>query len=227
MSDDLREVEQDIRERMSKTGRMMWDEGLTTKTGLYWGGGNISMRVPETDRVLIKPSGFSFGNLKPEDFIVVDVDGNVLEGENKPSSETPMHTTIYRKRGDVGSVVHTHSFYADVMGIAGVELLPILFSGGHPALLKGVKIAPWRQGGTQEIADIAAEYLKDRSATLLQFHGSIVVGKDIESAYHLASKVEELAKKQWMAMQVGKPGLLPEDIRSKMLERARERGMLV
>jgi L-fuculose-phosphate aldolase len=223
----MQDVEKDIRERMCKMAARMWDEGLTTKTGLYWGGGNISMRVPETERILIKPSGFSFGNLKPKDFIVVDLFGKVLEGENKPSSETPMHTTIYRKRDDVGSVVHTHSFYADIMGIAGVELLPILFSGGHPALMKGVKIAPWRRGGTQEIADIAAEYLKDCSATLLQYHGCIVIGKDIEGAYHLASKVEELAKKQWMAMQVGKPGVLPEKTRNAMLEGAKKRGMLV
>ena len=223
----MQDVEKDIRERLAKMAHRMWDEELTTKTGLYWGGGNISMRVPGTERILIKPSGFSFGDLKSEDFIVVDLYGKVLAGKNKPSSETPMHTTIFRKRSDVGSVVHTHSFYADVMGIAGVELQPILFSGGHPALLKGVKIAPWRAGGTQEIADIAAEYLKDCSATLLQYHGCIVVGKDIESAFHLASKVEELAKKQWMAMQVGKPGVLPKRIRNEMLEKAKQRGMLV
>lgn len=223
----MTDVEKDIRERLSKMAERLWIEGLTAKTGLYWGGGNISMRVPGTDRVLIKPSGFSFGKLKPEDFIVVDLNGNVLEGMNKPSSETPMHTTIYRKRNDAGSVVHTHSFYADVMGIAGVELLPILFSGPSPALLKGVKIAPWRPGGGQEIADIAAEYLQDCSAVLLQYHGAIVIGKDIEGAFHLASKVEELAKKQWMAMQVGKPGILPEEIRNNMLKRAKDRGMLV
>lgn len=220
-------IEDDIRDRLAKMAKRMWDEGLTTRTGLYWGGGNISMRVFGTDRVLIKPTGFSFGTIKPEDFIVVDIHGNVLEGDNKPSSETPMHTTIYRRRSDAGAVVHTHPLYADVMGIAGVELLPIMFSGPHPALLKGVKIAPWRPGGTQEIADIAADYLKDCSAVLLQYHGSIVIGKDIEGAFHLASKVEELAKKQWMAMQVGKPGILPEEVRNNMLKRAKERGMLV
>lgn len=220
-------VAEDIRKRLANIAGKMWDEGLTAKTGLYWGGGNISMRVPGTDRVLIKPSGFSFGELKPEDFIVIDLNGNVLEGNNKPSSETPMHTTILRNRSDVGSVVHTHSFYADVMGIAGVELLPIKFAGSIPALLKGVKIAPWRPSGSQELADIAEEYLRDCSAVLLQYHGAIGIGKDIESAFHLASKVEELAKKQWMAMQVGKPGILSEEIRKKMIQRAKERGMLV
>jgi len=96
----MSDVERDIRERLVEMAKRMWDEGLTTKTGLYWGGGNISMRVPGTDRVLIKPSGFSFVELKPEDFIVVDLNGNVLEGVNKPSSETPMHTTILRNRID-------------------------------------------------------------------------------------------------------------------------------
>ena len=85
----------------------MWDKGLTTRTGLCLGGGNISMRAPETDRVVIKPSEFSFGAIKPEDVIVVDINGSELEGDNKPSSEAPMRSTIYRNRSDAESVVHT------------------------------------------------------------------------------------------------------------------------
>ena len=84
--------------------------------------------------------------------------------------------------------------------------------------MKGVKIAPWAIPGTQEVADIAAEYLKERDAVLLEFHGAVCVGKDIETAYHIASKLEEMAKKQWMAMQIGKVKTLPIDEINKILE---------
>ena len=150
--------------------------------------------------------------------MLVDLDGRLLQEDHKPSSETPLHTTIYRNRLDVGAVVHTHSFYVDVMTLAGTELLPIMFSGQALALMDGVKIAPWRIPGTQAIADIASQYLQERDAVLLEFHGSVTVGRNIETAYHLASKLEEMAQKQWMAMQIGTPKTLPVEERQKLRE---------
>lgn len=221
--------EQHLKERLVKIGKLMWEEGLTGKKSLYLAGGNISARIPGTNRVLIKPTGYSLSDLKPEQLIVVDIDGKVVSGKGKPSSETPMHTTIYRTRSDVGGVVHAHPLYCGVFGLAGVELLPISYGGGvTAALMRGVHIVPWARGGSQELADAVATELKDRNAALLEFHGCITVGKTIEQAFHLASKLEESAEFQWRVMALGKqPKLLPETTRMAVLDEARQRGDLV
>jgi len=225
----MSEVEQDLRERLCKVGKLMCDEGLAGKKSLYLAGGNISARIPGTNRVLIKPTGYSLGSLKPEDFIIVDTDGKTISDNGKPSSETPMHTTIYRTRSDVGAVVHAHPLYCGIFSLAGIELLPITYGGGgHAALMRGVRIIPWARGGSQELANSAANELKDRSAALLEFHGSIVIGKTIEQAYHLSSKLEESAEFQWRVIALGKqPRVLPEEIRNRMIEQARQWGDLV
>jgi ribulose-5-phosphate 4-epimerase/fuculose-1-phosphate aldolase len=221
--------EQHLRERLVNIGKMMWDEGLTGKKSLYLAGGNISARIPGTNHVLIKPSGYSLGDLKPEQLIIVDTKGKVISGNCKPSIETPMHITIYRTRRDVGGIVHTHPLYCGILSLAGVELLPISYGGGMTAaLMRGVKIVPWFNEGSQELADAVAAELKDRTAALLEFHGCITIGKTVEQAFHLASKLEESAEFQWRVMAIGKqPKLVPEAIRMTVIDNARQKGDLV
>jgi L-ribulose-5-phosphate 4-epimerase len=223
----MSDIEQDLRERLVKVGKLMWDEGLTGKKSLYLAGGNISARIPDTDTVLIKPSGYALGALKPEDLVIVDLQGQLVSGEAKPSSETPMHTTIYETRSDVGGIAHFHAHYCGVFGIAGIELLPLSYGGSCAALLKGVPIVPWVRPGTKELGAAIAEGLKNRCAVLMEFHGGITIGKTIEQAYHVASKVEELAEFQWRVMAIGKPNYLPEEMRNTMFEWARKREFLV
>ena len=224
----MSQIEQDLRERMAKIGKFMWDEGLTGKKSMYLAGGNISARIPNTDFILIKPTGGSFGSLNPEDFLVIDVDGKVVRGNAKPSSETPMHTAIYRARSDVGGVVHFHSLYCGVFGIAGIELMPLSYGGGPGVqFMRGVSIVPWIRAGTRELGEAVAAALKDRSIVLLEFHGAIAIGSTIERAYHVASKAEELAEFQWRVTCIGKPRMLPEKERLAMVEAAKKRGEFI
>jgi len=218
------EVEKDLRARLTRVGKLMWDEGLTGKKSLYLSGGNISARIPGTDHILIKPTGICLGQLKPEELIIIDSEGRVLSKEGKPSVETPMHTAVYRTRKDVGGVVHSHPLYCGVFGLAGTELLPLVYGGGVTAeLMNGVGIVPWGEIGSKELGDRVAEELKERNAALLEFHGSVAVGKTIEEAYHLASKLEELAELQWRVMALGKkPRLLPETVRRAIFEGTRK-----
>jgi len=218
------EAEKNLRARLAKIGKLMWDEGLTGKRSLYLSGGNISARIPGTDRILIKPTGLCLGQLKPEELIIIDSEGRVLSKEGRPSIETPMHTAIYRTRKDVGGVVHSHPLYCGVFGLTGTELLPLVYGGGvTPELMNGVRIVPWGEIGSKELGDSVADELKGRNATLLEFHGSVAVGKTIEEAYHLASKLEELAEIQWHVMALGKkPRLLPETIRRDLFEGTRK-----
>ncbi len=109
-----------LRGMLVRVGKQLYDHGLVVGTE-----GNISARIPETDRVLIKPSGVPLGFLKAEDLIVVDLDGNRVEGELAPSIETPLHTAIYRVRSDVQGVVHTHAPFSTAFGIAGTEIIPL------------------------------------------------------------------------------------------------------
>ena len=218
------EGEKDLRARLARVGKLMWDEGLTGKKSLYLSGGNISARIPGTDHILIKPTGLCLGLLKPEELIIIDENGRVLSRKGKPSVETPMHTAIYRTRKDVEGIVHGHSLYCGVFGLAGIELLPLVYGGGiTPELMNGVRIVPWGEIGSRELGDSVAEELKERNAALLEFHGSVAVGKTIEEAYHLASKLEELAEYQWRVMVLGKkPKLLPATVRRTIFEGVRE-----
>ncbi|MEM3714706.1 MAG: class II aldolase/adducin family protein [Nitrososphaeria archaeon] len=215
------DVEKGLRERLAKVAHLIWDDGLVTGTS-----GNISMRVPGTSRCIIKPSGFRMCELKPEDFIVVDIyTREVLEGEHKPSIETPFHTTMYRIRPDVGGVVHTHSHFATVFGIAGIELVPmgmILYTA--PKLAKGIGIAEYADPGTEQLALNIGAALGERYAVLMPHHGVITVGKDVEEAYTNAKAVEELAKLQYEVMQIGKPQPLPEKTIKKFLETTETKG---
>ena len=217
----MEDVEKSLRERLTKVAQSIWNDGLVTGTS-----GNISARIPGTSKCIIKPSGFKMGELKPEDFIVVDIyTRTVLEGEHKPSIETPFHTTMYRIRPDIGGVVHTHSHYATVFGIAGIELTPmgmILYSA--PKLAKGIGIAQYADPGTEQLALNIGAALGEKYAVLMPHHGVITVGKDIEEAYINAKMVEELAKLQYEVMQIGKPQPLPEKTIKKFLEKTETKG---
>ncbi len=93
--------------------------------------------------------------------------------------------------------------------------------------MRGVPIVPWVHPGTNELGEDVAAALKDRSIVLLEFHGAISIGSTIERAYHLASKAEEMAEFQWRVMCIGKPNILPENVRLAMVEAARKRGEFV
>jgi len=204
----MENVEQDLRERLAKVGRDFFKAGLT-----YGTAGNISARIPGANNCLIKPSGFSFEELKPEHFIIVEIHTRkVVSGEHKPSVETPFHTTMYKMREDVGGVVHIHPHYATLFATAEVELVPMgIVAFQTPALLKGVGIAKFAMPGTEELAKNIAEGIAGKDAVLMPHHGITTVGKTIESAAKLAEAVENLAEFQYELMQIGKPKPLPID----------------
>jgi len=187
----------ELKQRVARICNLVWENRLVTATG-----GNVSARVPNTNYVIIKPSGFHMYDVTPDNLIIVDVYGKIVEGNFKPSSETPMHTTVYRNRQDVGGIVHTHQAYATALGIANMPIQPIVI-GLKPVL--GFPIVPYVLGGTQELADAAVKGLgKHRLGVILQNHGILAVGSDVEDAFETALYMEELAKTQFIAMLAGK-----------------------
>jgi L-fuculose-phosphate aldolase len=203
-------VIQDLRERLVKVGREIYAHGFVPGTV-----GNISARIPRTETILIKPSSVSMGALNTEDLAMVDLQGKQIQGELSLSIETPMHTAIYRTRDDVQGVVHSHAPIATAFGVAGIEILPILIEIFH-FIPNGVPIASFEFPGTQELAEVVKEKIKDFDAVILENHGIVTVGPSIEDACNLNIMVEECAKTQVIAtLLAGSDAITMEKIREK------------
>jgi len=204
-----------LRRRLVNVGKQLYNYGLVVGTE-----GNISARIPGTDRILIKPSSVSMGFLKAEDFIVVDLDGNKVEGELSPSIETPLHTAIYRVRSDIQGVVHTHAPFATAFGIAGTEIIPLQVEM-FLYIPNGVPIVPFEMPGSRELAEAVQKLIVDFNAVILENHGVITVGSTIEEACLLNRMVEECAKVQLIAtLLAGKDAVSWEAIKRKLLAKA-------
>ncbi|WP_229123076.1 class II aldolase/adducin family protein [Halapricum desulfuricans] len=199
------------REKVSELGREMLEQGLTKGTG-----GNISVR--SGDRVAISPSGMDYTEITPEDVPVVDLDGNRIEGDRKPSSEIAMHTGILRERDDVGGVVHNHSPYASTFASLG-EPVPashylIAFVGDE------IPVAPYETYGTPELAEAALEALgEEYNACLLENHGVVAVGGSVDAAFEVAMMVEYCARIHYQAVSIGEPNVLPDEEVDTLIER--------
>ena len=217
-------VEKDLRERLAKVGRQIFAEKLT-----HGASGNISARIPGTNKCIIKPSGYSFGDLEPHHFIVVDIETRkVLEGKEKPSIETPFHTRLYEQWPKAGGVVHVHPRYSTILSIIGEEIMPMgieIFEA--PALAKGIPVSKFAPPGTDELADNLVESMKGHVAALMPHHGLTTIGKTIEEAATNARMVEFLAQLHYEVMLVGKPHPLREDVIESLIEKAQQKGFLI
>lgn len=179
---------------------------------VVWTGGNISARDPQTGLVAIKPSGVRYEDLRPEHMVVLDLDGTVVEGDLKPSSDTYSHLYIYRHRPDVGGVVHTHSRYATAFAAVGrpipVVLTAIADEFGGPIPCAGFSLI-----GDESIGKLVVENIGRSSAILLKNHGVFTIGKSAEAAVKAAVMTEDVAATLWMALQIGTPDEIPaEDV---------------
>jgi L-fuculose-phosphate aldolase len=186
----------------------MISSGLVTGTS-----GNVSARTPEGN-VLITPSGLDYGQLEPDDVVLVDLEKNVLEGALEPSSETPMHTGIYRARPQVDAVVHTHSRFATTLACLGLEIPPVHYMLTTLSEDGRIPLAPYATYGTEELAGYASESLgESRNACLLQNHGTITVGESAEEAFSRTVVLEEMAEVYYRARLAGEPVFLsPEQV---------------
>lgn len=194
---------QELREEVARVARQMIESGLVTGTS-----GNVSARTPEGD-VLITPSGVEYTSMKPEDVVLVDLEKTVLEGILEPSSETPMHTGIYRARPEVGAVAHTHSHFATTLACLGWEIPPVHYMLTTLSNDGRIPLAPYATYGTEELAGHAGDALAEtRNACLLQNHGTITVGESPEEAFSRTVVLEEMAQIYYQTRVVGEPILL-------------------
>jgi L-fuculose-phosphate aldolase len=184
--------------------------GLTTGSG-----GNVSVYNRNQGLVALTPSSMSYGDITPEDVIVLDIDGNVAEGTRRPSTEVKMHLGVYRGRPDVCGIVHTHSVYATAIACMGWDIEPLhyLLAMAGPV----VKCVGYATYGTQELADSALEALGDRGACLLGNHGLLAAAGTLEQAFSIAEHLEFVAQLTCITRGLGRPNILtPEQMRVVM-----------
>lgn len=180
--------------------------------------GNVSVYDHEREIMAITPSNMNYGVMKSEDIVLMKVDGTIVEGEHKPSSEWRMHAGIYAKRSDVNAIIHTHSPYATSFAVLHrsipeilVEMLPFL--GGD------IPLSQFGMPGTDELAINAEAVLKNRNACLLMNHGVLVIGKNLDQAYVRAQYVEDAARIYHYACELSEPKKLDENVLDAMREK--------
>lgn len=183
-----------------------------------WTGGNVSARDPETGLVAIKPSGVRYEELRPEHMVIVDLEGRIVEGNLKPSSDTASHLYIYRHRPDVGGIVHTHSPYATAFAALGRPIPCVLTAMadefGGPIPCGGFALI-----GGEEIGKVVIASIGRSVACLLKNHGVFTIGKDAEAAVKAAVMTEDVARTVWLALQLGQPEEIAADDVAKLHDR--------
>jgi L-fuculose-phosphate aldolase len=190
------------RARLVEHSRRLVADGLCVGTA-----GNLSVRVG--DGFLVTPSGLAAGQLRAADMVLVDGAGTVLEGDRRPTSELAMHLTVYDADPAAGAVVHTHSRAATALACVTDGLPAIHYTitdlGGP------IRVAPYATFGTAELAASVRAALDGRSAALLQNHGAVTTGPDLDRAYGRALLLEWLCALYARAVALGPPRLLRED----------------
>jgi L-ribulose-5-phosphate 4-epimerase len=176
-----------------------------------WTGGNVSVRDPESGLVAIKPSGVRYGELTTESIVVVDLDGAIVEGELKPSSDTASHLYIYRHRSDVNGVVHTHSRYATAFAAVG-RPIPVYLTAQADEFGGEIPCAGFAIVGDESIGAQVVEGIGRSPAVLLKNHGVFTIGPTAAAAVKTAVMVEDIAATVWLALQIGTPDALPDDV---------------
>ncbi len=165
--------------------------------------GTVSGRDPKTGNIVIKPTGFRYDRLSPSDLLVIDLDGNILEGTLRPSSDTETHLYLYRHRPDIFGIVHTHSPYACVFAALGKPIPAVMTSA---ALLGGeIPIGGYAAVGGEDIGSEIIKKIGKCSAIIMQNHGVYTISSTVWQATIDAVEVEDLAKIALFASQLGEP----------------------
>ncbi len=173
-------------------------------------GGNVSGRDEETGLIAITPSGMEYEKLKPEDIVIVNMDGDIVEGNRKPSSDLITHIQIYKARKDINGIIHTHSTYASCFAVLN-ESIPVVSTTMANEVGGEVLVAKYAPVASEELGINIIEKLGDQKAVLLQNHGVFTFGKDPYHALIAAVMLEDASKVYYLAKSIGEPIRLPEE----------------
>lgn len=195
---------ENIKLELIEYGKRLVDTELTSGTG-----GNLSYFDREKGYMAVTPSGIDFYKIQPEDIVIMKLDGTIVEGERMPSSEWVMHKKIYETREDIDAVIHGHTIYASVLAILREELpaTHYMIAVAGPT----VRVADYATFGSPELAENAAEGMKDRNAVLLANHGIIGGANNLRNAFNVIEEIEYCAKVHVIAKSIGDPVVLSSE----------------
>jgi len=172
-------------------------------------GGNVSIRT-KSGHVVVTPSGMLYETMVPEDVVVIDMDGNTIEGTRKISVDTEAILYILKNMPEVNAVIHTHQVYASAVGLVE-DVLPAAVTTLPNACLGSVTVAPYSSAASLEMGITSVKYLNKKRAVILKNHGVITVGSTLKEALYAAVYLEDAAKIYIMAKAIGKPSILSEE----------------
>ena len=205
------------RQSITETGKRMIIARLTTGTG-----GNLSIFNREEGLIAIKPSGVPYQTMQAEDVVILKPTGEQVDGKLKPSSETKFHLAIYQARPDVNAILHSHQVHATTIACMGIELPAVHYLIGWCG--DKVPLAPYATFGTQALSDNILSVLGDYRACLLENHGLITLGTDLNQAFDIAEELELVAQIYIQAKAMGEPKLLNQEQMAEVLEKFKTYG---
>ena len=183
-----------------------------------WTSGNVSALDRNTGYVVIKPSGIRYEALRPEQFVVIDLKGKVIEGTLNPSSDTASHLYIYRQRPEIGGIVHTHSAYATAFAAVN-RPIPVYLTAQADEFGGVIPCGGFALIGGEEIGKVVVESIGTAPAVLLKNHGVFTIGPTAEAAVQAAVMTEDIARTVWLALQLGSPEEIPPEDVAKLHHR--------
>jgi L-fuculose-phosphate aldolase len=210
----------DVKQRVIELCQKISKEGLVKGT---WG--NISIR--EGKKVYITPSGYPYDKMKEEDIIVIDLNGEIIEGFREPSSELKVHIAIYNERKDVNCVLHTHPVYSSIVSLVK-DFIPPLIEDGVMICGERINVSKYGEPGSWELANNVLNALGTNNAVILKNHGLVTVGENENEALTASIVAEKTAQIYIEALKIGEISILSEEdakkLREKYLKSYRQKG---
>lgn len=192
-----------LKQSVLQTARKAYEEKLMAGTS-----GNMSIYDPKEKHMIITPSSYDYSIMEEKDIVVTDLEGNIIEGCHKPSSEWRMHAEIYKHLPQVRAIVHTHSPYATSFAVNHQEI-PVILIEMIPFLKGKLEVSDYAEQGSAQVGLNAVPILKRKNACLMANHGVVAVGTTIEEAYINSVYAEDTAKIYHMALITGQPAVIP------------------
>jgi len=197
---------ENLRKEVYKSHMSLWENKL-----VMWASANVSTRDVQTNLIVIKPSGVSYKDLSPSNLVVVDLEGDIVEGSLKPSVDMATHLYLYKHLPVVNAVIHTHSTYACAFAAVGKEI-PVCLTAMADFFGDRIPLGGLVLIGEEEIGREIVSKIGNSKAIIMKNHGPFTMGKDVREALQAAISLEESAKVLIMAKLIGEPQTIPEEM---------------